>query len=387
MPRVAWTGFGEFEGVSENPSAALAEALADEFFAEGDTCEVLEVSAAAARSAAAGEKYRGADVVVHLGVAVDYDTITLERRAHNEAAFRCPDARGWWPGKEAIRAGGPASRSTSVDVESVAGAVRAAGHAIRISDDPGRFVCNYLYWCALENERCCVFVHVPPLAVVGEAEQRRALAALRGALLEDVASGARATALATSVLDDDDGEASDIYAKLLELGIDGRGARGAVDAGCTSVESAMELIFSQPPPPPPGMDGGAGAGAGGSAPADFFEPALKQVLVVNSDLRMSEGKIAAQCAHAALGAYREASARSAADAARWAGEGETVVVLRADSAFIYDARSKATGARLPHCLVADAGRTEVAPGSETVLGIGPGPADAIDAITGELSLL
>ena len=38
-------------------------------------------------------------------------------------------------------------------------------------------------------------------------------------------------------------------------------------------------------------------------------------------------------------------------------------------------------------LIQDAGRTQVAPGSRTVLGVGPGPNDKIDKVTGHLKLL
>ena len=43
--------------------------------------------------------------------------------------------------------------------------------------------------------------------------------------------------------------------------------------------------------------------------------------------------------------------------------------------------------RLPCYLVADAGRTQVAAGSHTVLAIGPAPESVIDGITGNLRLL
>ena len=43
---------------------------------------------------------------------------------------------------------------------------------------------------------------------------------------------------------------------------------------------------------------------------------------------------------------------------------------------------------LPPCpTTAAAGRTQVAPGSRTVLAIGPAPKSAIDAVTGHLKLL
>lgn len=37
-------------------------------------------------------------------------------------------------------------------------------------------------------------------------------------------------------------------------------------------------------------------------------------------------------------------------------------------------------------LVRDAGRTQIAPGSKTVLGIGPGPAGLVDKVSGHLKL-
>ena len=50
-------------------------------------------------------------------------------------------------------------------------------------------------------------------------------------------------------------------------------------------------------------------------------------------------------------------------------------------------RAIAMSLKLNFCVIKDAGRTQIAPGSKTVLAIGPGPASLIDQCTGHLKLL
>jgi len=176
---VHWTGFGPFHGVADNPSRRLAEAVASKN--PGDSWAALEVSAAAAKA------YRApaCDLVVHLGVAKTYSVVTLERCAFNEATFKDADQRGFRPQAERIdeQELGRRAENRKIDVEAAAAAARRAGHSVDVSDDAGRFVCNYIYWCGLREARPCVFVHVPPFAAVGEREQLATLEALRGCLL------------------------------------------------------------------------------------------------------------------------------------------------------------------------------------------------------------
>ena len=87
-----------------------------------------------------------------------------------------------------------------------------------------------------------------------------------------------------------------------------------------------------------------------------------------------------------LGGYREALRRTPDVADRWVGAGETVIVVQHDGC-LRTLHAAAVAANLNTSLIADAGRTEVAPGTETVLGVGPAPADDVDAITGRLKLL
>ena len=112
-------------------------------------------------------------------------------------------------------------------------------------------------------------------------------------------------------------------------------------------------------------------------------------IAVNDGLGMSAGKIAAQCCHAALAAYRKACDRDPTAAERWLAQGEPTVVLRAGggAAGLAGLQDAAIAAGLASSAVADAGRTQVAPGSVTCCAFGPAAVAAVDAVTGELKLL
>ena len=112
---------------------------------------------------------------------------------------------------------------------------------------------------------------------------------------------------------------------------------------------------------------------------------MKQVIVVNESLGLPCGKLAAQVAHASIGAFLEAGHRERSE---WLATGMTKVVLTCVSTeALLALQEQAAAAALPQFLVADAGRTVVAAGTVTCLGIGPAADEAIGAITGTLKLL
>ena len=72
----------------------------------------------------------------------------------------------------------------------------------------------------------------------------------------------------------------------------------------------------------------------------------------------------------------------------WESRGQKKVALRVPSlSEMLKLQSKAEQKGLTHCVIADAGRTQVAAGSQTVLAIGPAPQKYIDEVTGKLKLL
>lgn len=115
---------------------------------------------------------------------------------------------------------------------------------------------------------------------------------------------------------------------------------------------------------------------------------LKMVFVVNHELKMGKGKIAAQVAHAAVKATLACGERDPALLDAWFKTGQKKICVKGDSAqhleqLSIDAKKNGLLANKIH----DAGHTQIPAGSFTVLAIGPCRDDDIETVTGDLKLL
>ncbi|KAA8499097.1 Peptidyl-tRNA hydrolase 2, mitochondrial [Porphyridium purpureum] len=114
----------------------------------------------------------------------------------------------------------------------------------------------------------------------------------------------------------------------------------------------------------------------------------KMVFCVRTDLKMGRGKIAAQVGHATLGAYQIALRHAPQYCTAWERGAQPKIALQINSeSEAIEMQRKAHRAGLVAYDVLDAGKTQIAAGSLTVVAIGPGPAHLIDQITGKLKLL
>jgi PTH2 family peptidyl-tRNA hydrolase len=132
----------------------------------------------------------------------------------------------------------------------------------------------------------------------------------------------------------------------------------------------------------------------------------KLVLIVRTDLGMTKGmslspspstytyfpagKIAAQCGHATLACYKNFlhNAPKSPILRRWERQGQAKITLQAKSEDELETlQATAISLGLVAEVITDAGRTQIASGSHTVLGIGPAPKSIIDKVTGHLKLL
>ena len=112
---------------------------------------------------------------------------------------------------------------------------------------------------------------------------------------------------------------------------------------------------------------------------------MKQVIVVNNSLKLPRGKLAAQVAHGAVAAFLQAASKARQI---WIDEGMPKIVVKADDddalkRLLASARDR----KIPTYLVHDAGKTVLAAGTVTCLGLGPAEDEALDALTAELKLL
>lgn len=384
---------------------------------------------------------RTSRIWLHFGVAAGRPRVNLECCAVNDATFGIPDEAGAQPVGQCVVPGEEHGqcRAPALPVQKLAAAMIAQGHAVAVSEDAGRFLCNFIFYHSLSRcagqagcgEETAMFVHVPSASTLPLAKLLELTLDLLRCTAQHVSEAhglssfqaAPPTAADSTPATDALDAAAPLLEDLVAMGFPVAHARRALHAvHSASVDAALEWLMAHEEegtgvpepamPSPPDLSGAmqaqtgdvAAAGASaqsslaaaaGSAPAGL--PAdlsalvsswsfdLKLVLLVDASLGMGVGKVAAQCAHAALAA---AGGADTLTVAQWQGAGEKVVVLSVPGREQMDQLSaKARAVGLPVHAIRDAGRTEVAPGSQTVVAIGPAFASALDPVTGHLRTL
>lgn len=119
---------------------------------------------------------------------------------------------------------------------------------------------------------------------------------------------------------------------------------------------------------------------------------VRMTLVVRQDLKMGKGKAAAQCLHATLALYKKITSSTSASynpqmVQRWERNGQAKITLQVPDQETMDMLfAQAMSIGVNAAIIHDAGRTQIAAGSATVLGLGPAPKAVLDQITGDLKL-
>jgi pyroglutamyl-peptidase len=160
------TAFAPFGGRSQNAAAlALQELIKSHPELHHRILPVDSVLAPARLKQAILETRP--DALIMLGEAADTKSIRLETTAWNNLDFRIPDAEGLRPRDISIQPGGPERLFSTLPLANIHSQLSSMGHPVSLSDDPGRYLCNQIFFTALgflKSESIGIpagFIHLP----------------------------------------------------------------------------------------------------------------------------------------------------------------------------------------------------------------------------------
>ncbi len=181
MTVILITGFGRFPGAPFKPSGPLARAVARRrrpaFAQARRILHIFQTSYAAVdHDLPKLIKQHKPDIVLMFGLAGRTAHLRIETRARNARSILFPDVTGFRPDERAIVGGAPAQSGHAPFARLVA-AARATRMRSAPSRDAGRYLCNYVYWRALEASRSgtplAQFIHIPWVPIVRRAAGRK----------------------------------------------------------------------------------------------------------------------------------------------------------------------------------------------------------------------
>jgi pyroglutamyl-peptidase len=195
------TGFGPFPGAPVNPSALLAKALARRrrpaFAGLDRRVHVFATSYDSVDRELPKLLAQKPDIVLLFGVAGRRRELCVETQARNAISLLFPDASRDRPQQGIIESGAPPVLKGNAPFARLVGAAKTRLVAARQSRDAGRYLCNYVFWRALEHARgsrpLVQFVHIPP---VGNKPRRRKHGTRRAPSFTGLLNGAEALLIA-----------------------------------------------------------------------------------------------------------------------------------------------------------------------------------------------
>lgn len=101
------------------------------------------------------------DFILSLGLASSRSIITIENSAYNEKRSGAKDNSGHLAQGEMISSSGPAVLHTALSVPTLVSFLAGRGFLSAPSDDPGRYLCNEIYYLDLQSGIPSLFIHFP----------------------------------------------------------------------------------------------------------------------------------------------------------------------------------------------------------------------------------
>lgn len=173
--KILLTGFEKFRDNEVNPSKELVVSSS-----LVSCCPlILPVSYSSARQKLlAAIEVINPDIVISFGLAASRKEITVEKTAFNSLKAAYPDEDGILKSGETIDESLPKTLSTSFPVMDLVNQLKDEGFVISLSEDPGRFICNEVYFTSLMKKPQSLFIHLPTFSRSSFEEDKKLLKAV-----------------------------------------------------------------------------------------------------------------------------------------------------------------------------------------------------------------
>lgn len=125
------------------------------------------------------------DIILCLGLHSKAKNIHLEKCAYNLLDASYPDGDGIYKSKEKIDDDGEEILSTELDLSLLEKKISDAKIPVEISLDPGRYLCNHIYYLALTRTKKALFIHLPPENILTIEKDEEALKIIIDALIDN----------------------------------------------------------------------------------------------------------------------------------------------------------------------------------------------------------
>ncbi|XP_076354441.1 pyroglutamyl-peptidase 1 isoform X2 [Tachypleus tridentatus] len=164
IPTVVVTGFGPFRCYDVNPSWHAVKELG-RIGIEGVNLIVREIPVAYSDVQEIvpqlWQQYQP-KLMIHCGVYKTRDTVQLERKGRN-GYYTELDIKGHTPLNNCCKEDGPEVLESCIDMTSVKNdlVIKNGYFAVEISEDTGRYLCDFIYYTSLSINSNVAFIHVP----------------------------------------------------------------------------------------------------------------------------------------------------------------------------------------------------------------------------------
>ncbi|GAB1605015.1 pyroglutamyl-peptidase 1-like [Argonauta hians] len=161
------TGFGPFGTHEVNPSWVVVQHVAKLGLGD-DVCLIVREFPVAYKKVKTDIPMLWSEfkpvLVIHVGVSGIASTLTLEQVAHNEG-YDQNDIDDYHPESNNCVDGADETISSEINMQLICDGVNNSNRFTAVvSEDAGRYLCDYSYFTSLHIDRTrCAFIHVPTL--------------------------------------------------------------------------------------------------------------------------------------------------------------------------------------------------------------------------------